>query len=45
VDLANERGGDDNVTVIVLKIKTADEKRGIMGLIARIMASFKKIFN
>lgn len=45
VDLANERGGDDNITVIVLKVRAEDEKGGIMGLIARIMAPFKKIFN
>ena len=37
VDLANERGGDDNVTVIVLKIKKVRHERGgIIGLISRI---------
>ena len=37
VDLANERGGDDNVTVIVLKIKKVRHgKGGIIGLISRI---------
>ncbi len=37
VDLANERGGDDNVTIIVLKIqKVRHEKGGIIGLISRI---------
>ncbi len=42
VDLANERGGDDNITVIVIKIKADNEKGGIMGLISQIM---KKIFH
>lgn len=42
VDMANDRGGDDNITVIILKIKTEDEKGGITGLISRIMALFKK---
>ena len=37
VDLANERGGDDNVTVIVLNIKRVRHERGgIIGLISRI---------
>jgi protein phosphatase len=37
VDLANERGGDDNVTVIVLKVKKVKhEKGGIIRLISRI---------
>jgi serine/threonine protein phosphatase PrpC len=45
VNLANERGGDDNITVIVLKIKTEGKKGGILGLISRIMSPFKKIFN
>ena len=41
VDLANERGGDDNITVIVLKIKSV--KRGMKELISRIMLPFQKI--
>jgi len=46
VDLANERGGDDNITVIVLKVKNnKDEKGGIMGMISRIIYSLKKKFN
>ncbi|MBU0698498.1 MAG: protein phosphatase 2C domain-containing protein [Proteobacteria bacterium] len=45
VNLANERGGDDNITVIVLKIRTEDEKGGIMRLISRLVSPFKKIFN
>ena len=50
VDLANERGGDDNVTVIVLKVKKVKhEKGGIIGLISWVgegLSSFplKKIF-
>jgi protein phosphatase len=37
VDLANERGGDDNVTVIVLKVKKVKhEKGGIIRLVSRI---------
>jgi len=37
VDLANERGGEDNVTVIVLKVKDKKNKRGgLKGLISRI---------
>lgn len=38
VDLANERGGDDNITVIVLKVKgIKPEKKGIRGLFSRIV--------
>lgn len=45
VDLANERGGDDNITVIVIKVKNSKhEKGGIMGMISRIIYSLKKIF-
>lgn len=46
VDMANERGGDDNITIIVLKVQT--EKHlggGIAGLVSRIFYPFKKIFN
>ncbi len=42
VDLANERGGHDNITVIIIKIQAEDKKGGIMGMISRIM---KKIFH
>lgn len=46
VNMANERGGEDNITVIVLKIKAVkDKKSGIMGMFSRIMLPFKKIFN
>jgi protein phosphatase len=41
VDLANERGGDDNITIIILKIKDIKQARtGILGFIAR---AFNKI--
>ncbi|RPH52124.1 MAG: serine/threonine-protein phosphatase [Desulfobacteraceae bacterium] len=37
VDLANERGGDDNVTVIVLKVKDKKNKKGALrGLLSKI---------
>jgi len=43
VDMANERGGDDNITIIVLNVKTTkQEKTGVTGLILRMVA---KIFN
>jgi len=42
VDLANERGGDDNITIIVLKIKKAPKtQHNLMGL---IFEKFKKLF-
>ena len=38
VEMANARGGDDNVTVIVLRIKSLkNEKSGIMGIASRII--------
>jgi len=41
VDLANERGGDDNVTVIVLKVKDKKNKKsGLIRLISRIRNIF-----
>ncbi len=37
VDMANERGGDDNITVIVLKVKSVQENNGwLRQLIARL---------
>ena len=46
VDMANERGGDDNITVIVLKVKTVkEEKSWLMEVVSRILSPFKKIFN
>lgn len=41
VDLANARGGDDNITAIVLKVKSlGSETRGIMGWIKGILKPF-----
>ena len=38
VNLANERGGDDNITIIVLKVKSVkQEKSRIIGLFSRIV--------
>jgi protein phosphatase len=46
VDLANERGGDDNITVIVLKVKNnKNGKGGVKEMISRIIYSLKKLFN
>jgi protein phosphatase len=43
VDLANERGGDDNITVIILKIKDVKQARkGFLGFIARVFNKLKK---
>ena len=37
VDIANDRGGKDNITVIVIKIKKITKKKGgLLGLISRI---------
>jgi serine/threonine protein phosphatase PrpC len=41
VDLANARGGDDNITAIVLKVKSlGSETRGLMGWIKGILKPF-----
>jgi protein phosphatase len=41
VDLANERGGDDNITAIVLKVKSlGSETRGFLGRIKGILKPF-----
>ena len=38
VEMANERGGDDNITVIVLRVKSLKrEKSGITGIASRII--------
>jgi protein phosphatase len=42
VDLANHRGGDDNITAIVLKVKKVD---GTPLKLKRIVAMVKRIFN
>ncbi|MEA3279033.1 MAG: protein phosphatase 2C domain-containing protein [Thermodesulfobacteriota bacterium] len=45
VDLANKRGGDDNITVIALKIKDVkNNKTGFAGIISQILYSLKKLF-
>jgi len=37
VNMANDRGGDDNITIIVLKVKMVKHKKsGIIGLISKI---------
>jgi len=44
VDLANARGGDDNITAIVLKvISMGNESAGLMARINRILKSFLRI--
>jgi len=44
VDLANARGGDDNITVIVLKVTSMEnEAGGFPAWIKRIMKSFLRI--
>ena len=46
VDLANSRGGDDNITVIALKVGAAPNRlSGFMGVISKFWHPFKKIFN
>ena len=43
VDLANERGGDDNITVITLKVKSIQNgKGGILRWLSRLLFPFKK---
>jgi len=43
VEMANERGGDDNITVIVIGIKSLKgEKSGIMGIASRIIEWLSK---
>jgi serine/threonine protein phosphatase PrpC len=44
VDLANARGGDDNITAIVLKvISIGNESAGLMARINRVLKSFLRI--
>ncbi len=43
VDLANARGGEDNITAIVLRIKSCGNHSG--NFIGRLMQSLKKAFN
>jgi len=45
IDLANERGGDDNISVIIIKIMRAHSNTtGIKWLIWRILEGFKNLF-
>ena len=45
IDLANERGGGDNISVIIIKIKRANsDTMGIKWLIWRILEEFKNLF-
>ena len=45
VNLANMRGGDDNISVIILKVKTdKQQKNGVLGLISNCFYSLKKLF-
>lgn len=46
VALANRRGGEDNITVIVLKFTPpAADSRGLMGLMRRLWNPLKSMFN
>ena len=46
VDMANERGGHDNITVITLNVKAVKQQRsGIMGMISWLISPLKKILN
>ncbi len=46
VDLANERGGHDNITVITLDVKKIKHQSGgIMGVISWLMSPLKKLLN
>lgn len=46
VELANERGGDDNITIITLRVRPGKEKQsGLTGLLAKLLSPFRKIIN
>ena len=46
IDLANERGVDDNISVIIIKIKSANSNTtGIKGLIWRILEGFNNFLS
>jgi len=46
VDMANDRGGHDNITVITLKVKAIKHQSGgIMGVISWLMSPLKKLLN
>jgi len=46
IDLANERGGDDNISVIIIKIKSANSNTAeIKGFIWRILEGFNNFLS
>ena len=46
VDMANARGGDDNITVIALDVVSVTRRRrGIAGLAARLLSPISKLFS
>ena len=46
VDLANDRGGHDNITIIALDVKAVKQQSGgILGAISWLMSPLKKLFN
>jgi len=46
IDLANERGGDDNISVIIIKIKRSNSNTtGIKGFIWRIVEGFNNFLS
>lgn len=46
VDMANDRGGHDNITVITLTVKTVKQQSGgILDAISWLMSPFKKLLN
>jgi len=46
VDMANDRGGHDNITVITLKVKAIKHQSGgIMGVISWLMSPLKRLLN
>ncbi len=45
VDLANDRGGDDNITAIILKVKTvAQNQNGFQGLFGSVLKKLSEFF-
>ncbi len=45
VDLANERGGDDNITAIILKVKTvAQNQNGFQGIFGSVLRKLSEFF-
>ena len=45
VDLANERGGDDNITAIILKVKTVKQNQnGFRGFFGSVLKKLSEIF-